>query len=80
MTMISIYITTQKTQYFAWNKFQMMVNNYDQWVGINHSPNWSYILYNPNKILIICSSESGFKTNALLNLIKHQQPNIDKIS
>ena len=77
--MISIYTTTQQTQEFALNKFQMMMNNYDQRVGINDNANCSYILYNPYKILIICSSGSGFKTNALLNLIKHQQPNIDKI-
>ena len=59
--MISIYTTTQQTQEFALNKFQMMMNNYDQRVGISDNANCSYILYNPYKILIICSSGSGLK-------------------
>ena len=40
-----------------------MVKNYDQSVGINHNPNWSYIPDHPYKILIIGGSGSG-KTNA----------------
>ena len=44
---------------------------------IEHNSNCPYISDNPNKKLII--SESRFlKTNALLNLRKHQ-PNIHKI-
>ena len=48
-----------------------MMKNYDQSVEINHNPNWSYILDHPYRILIIGGSE-------LLNLIKHQRPDIDK--
>lgn len=43
----------------------------------NHNPNWAHIPEHPYGILIIGGSGSG-KTNASLNLIKHQ-PNIDKI-
>ena len=55
-----------------------MMKNYDQWVKINHNPNWLYILDNPYKISIIGGSWSG-KTNVLLNLIENQRPDIDKI-
>ena len=41
--------------------------------------NWSYIPDHPHKILLIYGSGSG-ETNVLLKLIKHQQPDIDKIS
>ena len=54
------------------------IKNYDQSVGINHNPNWPDIPDHPYKILIIVRSGSG-KTNVLLNLIKHQRPDIDKI-
>ena len=54
------------------------MKNYDQSVGINHNPNWSYIPDHPYRILIIGGSGSG-KTNAWLNLIKYQRPDIDKI-
>ena len=47
------------------------MKNYDQSVEINHNPNWSYIPDHPYRILIIGGSE-------LLNLIKHQRPDIDK--
>ena len=56
-----------------------MMKNYDQSVEINHNPKWPYIPDHPYTILIIGGSGSG-KTNVLLNLIKHQQPDIDKIS
>ena len=46
---------------------KMMKNN-DHSIEINHNPYWLYI---PYRILIIGGSSSG-KTNALLNLIKHQ--------
>ena len=55
-----------------------MMKNYDQSVEINHNPNWLYIHDRPYRILIICGSASG-KTNVLLNLIKSQRPDVDKI-
>ena len=55
-----------------------MIDNYDQSVKINHTPNWSHIPDHLCRILIINGSGSG-KTTVLLNLIKHQWPNIDKI-
>ena len=55
-----------------------MIKNYDESVKINHNPNWSYILDHPHRILVIGDSGSG-KTNVLLNLIKYQRPDIDKI-
>ena len=55
-----------------------MIKSYDQSVEINHNPNWHYIPGHPYRILIIGGSGSG-KTNVLLNLIKHQGPDIDKI-
>ena len=55
-----------------------MIKNYDQSVELNHSQNWPYIPDHPRKILIIGGSGSR-KTNVLLNLIKHQRPDIDKI-
>ena len=54
------------------------MKSYDESVEINHNPNFPYIADNPYRILIIDGSGSG-KTNVLLNLIKHQQPDIDKI-
>ena len=55
-----------------------MMKNYDQSVETNDNPNWPYIPDHPYRILIIGGSGSG-KTNVLLNLIKHQPPDIDKI-
>ena len=54
------------------------MKNDDHSVKINHNPNWLYIHDHPHRIVIIGGSGSG-KTNVLLNLIKHQQPDIDKI-
>ena len=54
-----------------------MMKNYDQSVEINHDPNWPYITDHPYKILIIVGLGSG-KTSALLKLIRHQRPDIDK--
>ena len=51
--------------------------NDDQSVKINHNPNWPYIPDHPYKILIIGVLSSG-KTNVLLNLIRHQRPDIEK--
>ena len=55
-----------------------MIKNYGQSVEINHNPNSSYIPDHPYKILIIGGWGLG-KTNVLLNLIKHQRSDIDKI-
>ena len=54
-----------------------MMKNYDQSIEINHNSNWSFIS-DHHRTLIIGGSGSG-KTNVLLNLIKHQRPDIDKI-
>ena len=53
------------------------LKDYEESVEINHNPNWPYIPDHPYRILIIGGSGSG-KTNVLLNLIKHQRPDIDK--
>ena len=54
------------------------MKNYDQSVEINYSPNWPYIPNHLYRILII--GGSGLKkTNVLLNLLKHQRPDIYKI-
>ena len=55
-----------------------MMKNYDQFVEINHKSSWTYISDHPHRFLIIGGSGSG-KTNVLLNLIKHEQSDIDKI-
>ena len=55
-----------------------MIKNYDQSVEKNHNPNWPYIPDHPYIILVIGVSGSR-KTNMLLNLIKTQRPNIDRI-
>ena len=55
-----------------------MIKNYDESVEINHNPYWPYIPDHPYRILIIACSGSG-KINVLLNLIKHQRADIDKI-
>ena len=55
-----------------------MMKNYDQSVETNYNQNWPYLPEHSNKNLIICGSGSG-KTNVLLNLIKHQLPDIGKI-
>ena len=54
------------------------MKNYDQSVEINHNPNWPYIPDHLYRILIVGGSGSD-KTNALLNLIKNQRLDIDKI-
>ena len=55
-----------------------MMKNYDQSFETNHNPNCPYIPDHCYRILIISVLGSG-KINVLLNLIKHQQPDIDKI-
>ena len=59
-------------------KIKKLKKNYDESVEINHNPNWPYIPGNPYRILIIGGSGSE-KTHVLLNLIKYQRPDIDKI-
>ena len=54
------------------------MKNYDQSVKINHNPNCPYIPDYPYRILIIGGSGSE-KTNMLLNLVNHQQPDYDNI-
>ena len=55
-----------------------MMKIFHESVEINHNTTWPYFPDHPYRILIIGGSVSG-KTNALLNLIKHQQPDTDKI-
>ena len=55
-----------------------MMKNYGQSVKINHNPNWPYIPDHPYRILIIGGLGPG-KANVLLNLLKNQRPDIDKI-
>ena len=55
-----------------------MMKNFDESVEINHNLNWPYIHDHTYRILIIGGLGSG-KTNVLLNLIKYQRPDIDKI-
>ena len=54
------------------------MKNYHQSVEIYHNSHWLYVPDHPYKILIIGGPGSR-KTNVLLNLIKHQRPDIDKI-
>ena len=54
-----------------------MMKNYDQSVEINHNPKWSYILDHLYGILLIGGSGSR-KTNVLINLIRCQEPDIEK--
>ena len=54
-----------------------MMKNYDQSVRINHNLNWPFIPDDPYRILIIGVLGSG-KTNVLLNLIKHERPDIEQ--
>ena len=55
-----------------------MMVNHDGLIKINHNINWSYIQDCTYIILIICGSGSD-KNYMLLNLIKHQRPDIGKI-
>ena len=53
------------------------MKNYDQLFKINHNLNWPYIPDHRYIILIIGDLGSE-KMNVLLNLIKHQRPDIEK--
>ena len=55
-----------------------MLKNHNQSVKVNDNRNWPYIPDHPSRILIMGGSGSR-KSNVLLNLIKHQQLDIDKI-
>ena len=55
-----------------------MMKNCNESVKINCNPNWSYFPNHPYIIFIIDGSGSG-KPNVLLNLIKNQLPDVDKI-
>ena len=55
-----------------------MMENYDESVKINHNPNCPDIPDHPYIIFIIGVWGSS-KTDVLLNLIKNQWPDIDKI-
>ena len=56
-----------------------MMKKYDQSVEINHNPNWPDVPDHPYRILIIAVSGSGKTNNVLLNLIKNQRPDIEKV-
>ena len=56
----------------------MMVKNYEESVQINHIPNWPYIFDHLYRILKLVVQDQR-KTNMFLNLLKHQQPDIEKI-
>ena len=55
-----------------------MTKNYDESVKINQNRNWPYIPNHPYWILIIGGSGSG-TTNVLLNLMKYQRPDVNRI-
>ena len=67
-----------ETKNFYQIKIITVMKNYDKSVEINHDPNWPYIPDHLYRILIIGGSGSA-KTNVLLDLIKHQRPDINKI-
>ena len=54
-----------------------MISYYDESVEINHNPNWPYIPDHPYGILII--GGPGTRKTVLLNLVKSQLSDIDKI-
>ena len=73
--MKQIFITTKKSRQILNNDKKL--RNYDQSCNINHNPSWLYI---PNNHpLVSCGSGSG-KANVLLNLLKRQRPDVDKIN
>ena len=54
------------------------MKNYDESVEVNHNPNCLYITNHPYRVLIIDGSGSD-ETDLLLNFIKQQRPDLDKI-
>ena len=55
----------------------MTMKSYNESIKTSQNPNWSYISDQPYRTLIIGGLGFG-KTNFLLDLIKHQQPDNDK--
>ena len=54
------------------------MKNFDESVETHHNLNWPYIPDHPHRIFIFGGTGPG-KTDVLLNLIKNQRPDIDKI-
>ena len=54
-----------------------MMKDYDESVKTSHKLDWLYISDNLYRVLIIGGSGSG-KTNMLLSLIKHPEPDFDR--
>ena len=71
---IIIYYNNKK---HYWIKVITKMKIYGKSVEINHNQSWPYIPDHPYRILTTGESGSG-KSNLLLNLIKHQRPDIDK--
>ena len=55
-----------------------MMKKHDESVAINHNPRWPYIR-DHLQIISITNGSGSDKTNVLLNLIKHQWPDVNKI-
>ena len=71
----NIIIYYNKKKYY-WIKVITKMEIYGKSVEINHNQSWPYIPDHPYRILTTGESGSG-KSNLLLNLIKHQRPDID---
>ena len=56
-----------------------MMKNYDELVIINNNPNWPYFDEHFFRTVII-GVLGSVRTNMILNLIKHQRTDIDKMS
>ena len=56
-----------------------MMKNYDELVKINNNPNWRYFDEHSFRTVII-GVLGSVRTNMILNLIKHQRTDIDKMS
>ena len=65
----------QWDQNFYQIKIKTMMKHYDESVKINHNLNWPFVPDYPYRIWIIGGLGSG--KPMLLNLIKHQRPDID---
>ena len=70
-------MATNKSKNFYLIKVVTIMKHYDQSVEINCNPIWLYIPDHPYRNLI--TGRSGLGKSVLLNLIKHQRPDIDKI-
>ena len=56
-----------------------MIKNNDESVENNRNPNWRYFSDYPHRNLIYCGSGSC-RTKMLLNLIKPQRPDFEKMN